>query len=122
MKRTRNIIDIFVTIVDNYGDMGFAYELIEAMQYEFGDAYEYIIWTDRVDAMRKFVLQSRLSDIAIADIVDFGVWRASTLAISVLHANIPPLHLFAKQALILRIDYLSLDPLWLQYNEMFHIQ
>ena len=122
MKRASNTIDIFVSIVDNYGDMGFARELIEAMQYEFGEAYEYIIWTDRVDVMRQFLNQSGSTDMNVVDIIDFGVWRASTIAISILHADIPDLDLFANTALILRIDYLSLDPLWISHNDTLHIQ
>ena len=38
-----------------------------------------------------------------------------------LHANIPDLDLFSLRALILRIDYISLDPLWIQKNETEHI-
>lgn len=38
-----------------------------------------------------------------------------------LHASIPNLDLFSLRALILRIDYISLDPLWIQKNETEHI-
>lgn len=38
-----------------------------------------------------------------------------------LHANIPDLNLFSPRALILRIDYISLDPFWIQKNETEYI-
>ena len=41
--------------------------------------------------------------------------------ISILPSPIPDLDLFAPHALILRLDYISLDPLWLIYNETEHI-
>ena len=47
--------------------------------------------------------------------------RKSAIGISILHASIPDLELFAPRALILRIDYLSLDPLWLTHNEREYI-
>lgn len=62
------IIDIFVTIVDNYGDMGFACEFVSALHCEYGEQYESIIWTDDVPAMSDFVRKSGIGEIEIGDI------------------------------------------------------
>ena len=64
-------IDIFVHIVDNYGDMGFAIEFIQACKNEFINQYSYIIWTDNVIKMQEFARQSGISDVSIVDIVEF---------------------------------------------------
>lgn len=47
--------------------------------------------------------------------------RKSAIGISLLHFPLPDLILFEKNALILRIDYLSLDPTWVSNNEIEHI-
>jgi hypothetical protein len=65
------IIDIFVTVIDNYGDMGFACELISAIEQEYGEQYTCVIWTDDVMAMSDFVSISGVGDIAIGDISEF---------------------------------------------------
>ena len=64
-------IDIFVNIVDNYGDMGFAIEFIQACRSEFGSQYSYVIWTNSVIQMQEFARQSGISDVSIVDIVEF---------------------------------------------------
>jgi hypothetical protein len=47
--------------------------------------------------------------------------RKSAIALSILHSPIPDIDLFEPHTLILRIDYVSLDPLWVAYNETEHI-
>ncbi len=120
MKKSPIIIDIIVTIIDNYGDMGFAYELISAITREYVQQYECIIWTDDVMMMTDFVSRSWIDHITIGDISNFWLMRKSAIGISILHAPIPDLHLFAPHALILRIDYLSLDPIWICHNSSEH--
>jgi hypothetical protein len=115
------IIDLLVTIIDNYGDMGTACELITALRSGYGDQYGYVIWTNDVDRMSKFVRESGIGDIAIRDITMFCHMQKSAIMISILHTPLPDLDLIAPHALILRLDYISLDPLWLQYNETEHI-
>ena len=70
-KKKKNIIDIFVDIVDNYGDMGFACEFIQGCRDEFGELYSYSIWTNSVAKMQGFARQSGISDIDIVDLVEF---------------------------------------------------
>ena len=47
--------------------------------------------------------------------------RKSAIGISILHAPIPDMDIFAPCALILRVDYLSLDPIWVDKNETEHV-
>ncbi len=121
MKDPKTIIDIFVTIIDNYGDMGFACEFVSALFSEYGDQYECIIWADDVVAMREFVSRSWIGEVETGDISDFWLMRKSAIGVSILHAPIPDLDCFALRALILRVDYLSLDPNWISQNGTEHI-
>ncbi|NRH20658.1 elongation factor P maturation arginine rhamnosyltransferase EarP [Candidatus Gracilibacteria bacterium] len=121
MKQAPIIIDIFVDIVDNYGDMGFACECIMAQEHEYPGIFDCVIWTNNTQVMRDFARSFGMRDIFILDISEFGNSRKSNIAISMLHASIPDLDLFSPRALILRIDYISLDPLWIQKNETEHI-
>lgn len=121
MHKQKIIIDIFVDIVDNYGDMGFACESILALENEYHGIFTYVIWANNTQKMTSFVTSFGLWGILILDISEFWVTRKSNLAISMLHASIPDLDLFSPRALILRIDYISLDPLWIQKNETEHI-
>lgn len=70
MKKAE-IIDIFITVIDNYGDMGFACEFISAIEREYGEQYECVVWTDDAMAMREFVSRSGLGEVAIGDIAEF---------------------------------------------------
>jgi hypothetical protein len=53
---------------------------------------------------------------------DFGVMRFSELAFSLFHATIPDARFFSPCSLVLRIDYLSFDHTWVQYNNREHIE
>lgn len=121
MKKQCFTIDIFVTIVDNFGDMWFAYEFIVACQREFGDAFQFVIWTNDVWKVRIFFWQAGILEADIVNIEDFWFSRKSAIWISLLHSSIPDLSLFTEKALILRIDYLSMDPIWIENNEKEHI-
>ncbi len=121
MEKTSNIIDIFVNVVDNYGDMGFACEFIQACMNGFPAEFRYIIWTNDVTKMQEFVWKSGISDIEVVNITDFWYLRKSAIWISLFHFPIPDLDCFKERALILRIDYLSLDPLWIENNEREYI-
>lgn len=116
------IIDILITIVDNYGDMGFAMEFALALHREYPEQYLCILWVDDLLTMRNFAKKSWREDIQIADIQEFWKLRKSAICVSILHAPIPDVHLFTDRALILRIDYLSLDPLWISHNGWEHIR
>ena len=121
MHKKTFIIDIFVDIVDNYGDMGFACESILALETEYPGIFTYVIWTNNAQKMTSFITSFGLWDILILDISEFWIIRKSNLAISMLHTSIPDLELFSPRALVLRIDYISLNPLWIEKNETEHI-
>lgn len=70
-KTTKDIIDIFVSVVDNYGDMGFACEYIRTMQLVYLNKFQYVIWVDNVDTFSDFIHKSNINDIMVVDIVDF---------------------------------------------------
>jgi hypothetical protein len=71
MKNPKIIIDIFVIVIDNYGDMGFACEFVSALHSEYGEQYECVIWTDDAVAMSGFVVMSGIGELDIGDISDF---------------------------------------------------
>lgn len=121
MQQPVLILDLFVHIVDNYGDMGFACEFILCWQREYGSNYQFYIWTNDLVRMQKFARQFGISDVEIVDISTFWYLRKSAIWISLLHSPLPDLVFFEEKALILRIDYLSLDPSWIENNEKEHI-
>ena len=55
MHKQKIIIDIFVDIVDNYGDMGFACESILALENEYHGIFTYVIWANNTQKMTSFV-------------------------------------------------------------------
>jgi hypothetical protein len=116
-------IDIFLSVIDNFGDIGFAVELIAGIEREYPWLYEFVIWTDSVDMVRGFALQNQdiLGKYHVEHIGDFGVMRLSYLALSLFHAPIPDARFFSPRSLVLRIDYLSWDPTWVRHNCSEHI-
>lgn len=68
-----------------------------------------------------FFWQAGILEADIVNIEDFWFLRKSAIWISLLHSSIPDLSLFTEKALILRIDYLSMDPIWIENNEKEHI-
>ncbi len=121
MELSPTRIHILVHIVDNYGDMGFICELIESCQIEFGDRFKYVIWTNSPVLMHNFLTMAGIENVSVHDSIDFGYMQNIAICIVALHAPLPVLELFSDQALILRIDYVSLDPIWIQQNEREHI-
>jgi hypothetical protein len=47
-------IDILLSVVDNYGDIGFALELVYSLEYLSPDRYSYTIWTDNLSSVERF--------------------------------------------------------------------
>jgi hypothetical protein len=54
-KTTKDIIDIFLSIVDNYGDMGFVCECIRAIQLVYPNEFQYFVWVDDKSLFENFV-------------------------------------------------------------------
>lgn len=112
-------IDIILSVIDNYWDMGFALELL----YGLGDAYTYTLWTDNIDAVDGFFARNShfLGEYRVRDIADFGHYEKISFCIALFHTPIPSREFFISSSLILRVDYLSLDPSWIHYHEKEHI-
>lgn len=116
-------IDIFLSVIDNMGDMGFACELIAAIERAYPTSYEFDIWTDCVAKVESFLNTNgpSLGKYQIHTRADFGRYMSSELAISLFHAPIPDDRFFRKWSLVLRIDYLSFDKSWTQHTWVEHI-
>ena len=71
MQQSPLILDLFVRIVDNYGDMGFACEFISCWQREYGSNYQFCIWTNDIRKMQEFARQFGIFDVEIVDISTF---------------------------------------------------
>ncbi len=51
----------------------------------------------------------------------FGEENLSSFCISLFHGFIPERRFFQNPSMILRVDYLSLDPVWMRNHEKEHI-
>jgi hypothetical protein len=82
-----------------------------------------VIWTDRVPEVTSFIDKNRhlLTEVEIHDKMDFWKERSSDVALALFHAEIPDIQHFAKNSLVLRIDYLSFDPTWTIHHLDEHI-
>jgi hypothetical protein len=114
-------IDLLVSIVDNYGDMGFAVEFILAWQREYGDGVGFVIWTDDVEKMQAFTTKIWAPKFPIFSFADFWKSQKSEVAISLLHTPIPDVSYFTERSLVLRVDYISFDKDWVSNNGSEHI-
>jgi hypothetical protein len=116
-------IDIILSVIDNYGDIGFACELIAAWRREIGSDTTFVIWTNQVSQVTSFVSKNQhlLGKVEIQRKGDFWKARLSDIALALFHADIPEIEYFTKGALVLRIDYLSFDKTWLVHHLHEHI-
>jgi hypothetical protein len=119
----KKTIDIFLSVIDNYGDIWFAVELLMAFKRWFGDVYEFLIWTDSLKKTEDFFSLNKqyLPKYSVFSMEDFGKMGKSQVALSLFHAPIPEKSYFFHKSLFLRIDYLSFDPQWLSFHEREHI-
>ena len=116
-------IDIFLSVIDNSGDIGFACELMAGIERTYPGLYEFAIWTNSVDLVQGFTDHNKdiLGKYRVEHFADFGTKRLSQLAFSLFHAVIPGLEFFTEHSLVQRIDYLSFDPLWVLHHGREHI-
>lgn len=116
----RKIIHIALSVIDNLGDIGFACELMRAFEERFPDRYQWVIWTDASEKVRAFSEknQDMIGPYELRSSNDFEIWEGSILFL-LFHHPLPG-HL-PSHTLILRIDYLSLDPLWVYHTLSEHI-
>ncbi|MFZ2255767.1 MAG: hypothetical protein WAW59_02490 [Patescibacteria group bacterium] len=73
MNPTPRYIDIILSVIDNFGDIGFACELMTAWRREIGMNCVFVVWTDRVPEVETFIHKNQhlLGDIEIRDRADF---------------------------------------------------
>ena len=116
-------IDILLSVIDNYGDMGFACELLIWLERVYPWVFVYDIWTDDVWAVTSFFERNRgsLSEYRVNMMEKFCEEIQSSFCISLFHGFIPDIRFFQNPSMILRVDYLSLDPLWVGHHEKEHI-
>jgi hypothetical protein len=116
-------IDVIVSLIDNFGDVGFCTEVLIGLESLEPEKYHYRIWTDQKEKVDIF-LQYNLSEFpeySLYSLSDFGLSGRSELCLIFFHAEIPGRQYFQNGSLILRIDYLSLDPEWTLFHESEHI-
>ncbi len=116
-------IDILLSVVDNYGDMGFACELILGLERAYPWIFHYTLWTDeRVQTSIFFEKNSHVLPLyRIEPIEQFGMNQLSSFCLSLFHGFLPKKKFFALHSYVLRIDYISFDAEWLNSNESEHI-
>ena len=108
--RKKNI-DIFLQIIDNLGDMGFVVEFLYFFQKNFPKNYNFTIYTNHPEILKSFFEVNKLQN--FVSIYDEKNWRSmAKLAISFFHSPLP----YQKYEKIFRVDYISLDDMWLQNN------
>ncbi len=115
-------IDILLSVVDNYGDMGFACELVISFEQAYPSEHHFRIFTDNVEKVGEFFLRNKhlLGKYEITSYNEFIPEGSSDILFALFHFPIPTFHDNTRR-LILRFDYISFDPVWLAHNENEHI-
>lgn len=117
-------IDIFLSVIDNYGDIGFACELILWLEQNFPREFSYSLWTDDIEKTNSFFHHNRylLPKVSLFQRKEFQNHRTNPpLCITLFHTDFPEILLLPKWSLVLRIDYLSFDPTWVKHHWSYHI-
>ena len=116
-------IDIILSVIDNFGDIGFCTEILMGLESLSPAKFHYRIWTDQSEKVANFFAynSSSLPEYSLALLSDFWTESLSEFCLVFFHAEIPDEKYFTRSSIILRLDYLSLDPEWLQYHESSHI-
>lgn len=116
-------IDILLSVVDNFGDMGFACELMIAYESHFPWVCNFRVFTDSVDKVEEFFSRNShlLGKYEIIPYETFVPGDSSDILFALFHFPLPKFH-DERKRLILRFDYLSLDIAWTIQNESEHIE
>lgn len=116
-------IDILLSVVDNFGDMGFACELMIAYESTFPWMFSFRVFTDSVGKVEEFFLRNQhlLGKYEIIPYETFVPGDSSGILFALFHFPLPKFH-DERKRLILRFDYLSLDIAWTVQNESEHIE
>lgn len=116
-------IDVLVSVVDNLGDIGFAAELMIAYHRLFSHDFYFRIFTDRSNLVQDFLSKNHLllGNYEVYDYVHFLPEESSSVIFSLFHFPLLDFQDEVKR-LILRFDYLSLNPEWTQFHGNDHIK
>lgn len=114
--QTKKNIDIFINIIDNFGDMGFVAEFLHYYQKNFPDSYFFTIYTNNKKNISQFFAINNIRE--NIRVLELENWKKSAPnAISFFHAPIKK----DTYDLALRVDYFCIDDNWLQNNHHHHI-
>lgn len=110
-------IDIFLEVIDHYGDMGFVGVFVSEFLRRYPTEYHFRVFTDDEKKVRDFFSCNHMASIEITSYDQSTIAGSSTTAIAFFHAQFPR----DRYELVLRVDYISLDPTWVAYHGMEHI-
>ncbi len=114
--QTQKNIDIFVEIIDNFGDMGFVGEFLYYFDKNFDKNFSFSIYTNQKEILKNFLNLQNIANIPKIHSVE--QWqKAGDIAISFFHSPVKK----GIYSLTLRVDYLSMNDTWLDNNFGEHI-
>ena len=96
--------------------------MIVALESQFPGVFQFRVFTNEVLRTRVFFSRNQhlLRVCTIHDVADFEASEPATCILSLFHAPIPKFS-DSKKRLVLRIDYLSFDPVWIASNGQEHV-
>jgi hypothetical protein len=115
-------INLFIRVVDNLWDIGFAAELVRSFHEHSRDKYFFDIWTDSVEKVTSFFEKNPefQGSYSIREIENIKEKKAN-ISFLLFHHPIPANYHYGREELFLRIDYLSFDPEWVIHHGKEHI-
>lgn len=115
-------INIFLSVIDNLWDIGFAAELIRSFDELYPSHYFFDIWTDNLEKTEQFFrandnLRWTYQIQYISDIAN----KEASISFLLFHHPIPDDYPKNRNELFLRIDYLSFDREWVIQHGNEHV-
>jgi hypothetical protein len=109
-------------VIDNYWDIWFATELLLSFEKRRKWKYHFRIFTDNKQIVSDFFEKNNeyLPSFEIAPLDESSIQWLSSIVFLLFHFPIPKIT-DRERHLILRIDYLSFDPIWVENNGKEHI-
>lgn len=115
-------VNLFIHVVDNLWDIGFAAELVRSFNEVYPSEYFFDIWTDTVEKVSSFFEKNPELEgsYAIRGIKNIEEKKAS-ISFLLFHHRVPENYPYSERELFLRIDYLSFDPEWVGHHGKEHL-
>ncbi len=119
---TMRPIDIFLSVIDNFGDVGFATELLLSFEKWAPWKYHFRLFTDNVETVSRFLENNSeyLPSYEVFSLSDAYTREQSLVIFLLFHFPIPKIR-DDRSHIILRVDYLSFDSFWVKNNGKEHI-